>query len=89
MRGQHRHHQRAVEQRAQLVRLDPAIEHHIDRRGQPVDRPLAAGAQRAQPLALLGDVHQVALQRERAREVLEAITVERGDLGAERRAPTG
>ncbi len=89
MRRDHRHHQRAIEQRGQLGEaVTGIVDQRVERGGQAI-APGPATRERAHPLALLGDVREVAVERVRARRGLEVGVAEHRDLGAESRAPAG
>ena len=87
VRGDHRHHEGAVEQRAQIRGRRAGIDHAVDRRGEAIGRVIAASAQHAETLALLGDVHQVAPQPVGAGDLLELAARQVTDLFGERAPP--
>jgi hypothetical protein len=89
VRRDHRHHERAVEQRAQVLLAKPGLDQLIDRRLDTIRRRAALRVQCAQPLPLLGDVHHVALERVRARGGLEVVLAEDLDLLREGASPAG
>ena len=79
MRGDHRHHERLLEEAAEVALAKARFDELVDRSDEAIRRLLAARTQRTQPLALLCDVHQVTLERVRARDRLELVLVERLD----------
>ena len=85
MRRDHRHHERAVEQRGQLGRRRSARRRSA-RRSPAVSpsRHDRRARERTHPLALLGDVREVTIERVGACRGLEVVLVELRDVRAER-----